>query len=299
MTAAASRANLGMIRAVTLTAPDLGAVERGYVEVFGYLPVARRRVTEAEAASWVAPAAAGRDMLVLRPASGAPTDLRFIAWEAPADHRQYATWGWNALEIIVQDPDTLADRIAASPDFTLTSPAHWIDTFPYLRACQAMGPAGEYLNLTRIAPPRPDLPVAASFVDRCFIVTLGAPSIDALIDFYGKQFGNETSEVRQVRLRMMNLNCDLDLETKHPLVTVRLAGRTKLELDESPPVTVARGRAEGGLPWGISLVSLDCADITPYLDKALGPILQVDGARRITLEGPGGERVELVEAGSD
>lgn len=290
-----ARSSLGMIRAVTLTAPDLDRVEQGYSRVFGYARIARRPVSEDEAQSWGAPAAAGRDMLVLRPASGSQTDLRFIQWTAPSDHRPFATWGWNALEIIVQDPDSLAERISESDVFTLTSAPHGIDTFPYLRACQAIGPAGEYINLTRIDPPRPDLPVAASFVDRCFIVTLGAEKIDALLAFYGGLFDNETSEVRQVRLRMMNLLCGLDEETKHPLATVRLAGQTKLELDQCPASAGPRGKADGGLPWGVGLVSLACADIAPYLDKAMGPVLQAEGTRSITLEGPGGERVELVE----
>lgn len=286
---------LGMIRAVTLTASNLNAVERGYSQVLGYRLVARRPVTSAEAKNWGATAAEGREMLVLRPASGAETELRFIQWEAPASHAPFATWGWNALEVIVQDPDTLAEQIERSDEFTLTSPPHGIDTFPYLRACQAIGPAGEYINFTRIDPPRPDLPIAQSFVDRCFIVTLGGPSIDALLDFYGRQFGNETSEVRQVRLRMMNLNCGLDEETKHPLATVRLSGRTKLELDQCPEAAEPRGSDDNGLPWGVCLVSLECSDLAPHMDKALGPLLEEAGQRRITLKGPGGERVELVE----
>lgn len=287
---------LGMIRAVTLTAGDLDRVEAGYRDVFGYRRIDRRPVSKAEADSWGAPAAAGRDMLIMLPESGAPTELRFIAWDMPADHRTFVTHGWNALEIIVQDPDALAERIERSDAFTLTSPPHGIDTFPYLRACQAIGPAGEYVNLTRIHPPRPDLPVAESFVDRCFIVTLGGPSIDDLLQFYAGGFGNEASEVRPVRLRMMNLNCGLDLETKHPLATIKLAERTKLELDECPDVAIPRTSDAGGLPWGVAMVSFDCGDMSAFRASALGPVRSTGGDERLAIAGPAGERIELIEA---
>lgn len=287
---------LGVIRAVTVTAENLDQVELGYRQVFDYSTVARRSVTGAEAQSWGAPAAEGRELLIMRPASGFPTELRFLQWDKPADHIPFVTWGWNALELIVQDPDALAERISKSGQFTLTTPAHGVDTFPYLRACQAIGPAGEHLNLTLINPPKDDLPIAESFVDRCFIVTLGGPSIEGLANFYSGRFDNEASPVRHVTLKLMNRYFGLPADTKHPLAVVRLASRTKLEIDECPEGCGPRPNEPGGIPWGIVSVTLECTDIAPFKNEALGPILDADGQRSLTITGTAGERIELFEA---
>ncbi|HPF27882.1 MAG TPA: hypothetical protein PK159_14955, partial [Steroidobacteraceae bacterium] len=60
------------IVAVTLTAPDLMAVEQAYARYLGYHTVERGVVSAELARGWDAPAVAGRSYLLMQPASGEP-----------------------------------------------------------------------------------------------------------------------------------------------------------------------------------------------------------------------------------
>lgn len=289
---------LGALRAVTSTAPDLDAVERAWTGVMGYSVVSRDPVTAETAAGWGAPAVAGRPMLVMRPASGEPTFLRFVEQAVPEGHRPLTTYGWGGIEIVVQDPDALAERLRGSDFETLLEP-HGVDKYPFLRAMQAQGPGGEMLNLTLIKPAQPGLPVAASFVGHCFIATLCVPDVVAARAFYAR-FGNFVAEPHDVRLSLVNHALDLPRETRHPLSSVSLLGDTKIELDELPQGSGARIVPPGGLPGGLAVVTLECADLgavpEPFIAAPAPSAAEpARGRRTATFRGPAGELIELVE----
>jgi hypothetical protein len=69
------------------------------------------------------------------------------------------TLGWNATEILVEDPVLLEPRLKDSP-FRLIGPPAPLDFNPAVVAMQALAPAGEHIELIE-APPA-TLPAFAS-----------------------------------------------------------------------------------------------------------------------------------------
>src|SRR5687768_8920957 len=123
--------SLNAIRGVTVTTPDLDAIERAYNQYLEYQTVERGVVDAETAAGWGAPAAQGAAILIMQPKSGAPTYLRFVQQETPAGYGMYKSYGWNAIEIIVQDPDAVHERLKTAPGFKIEGEPHGVDTYPY------------------------------------------------------------------------------------------------------------------------------------------------------------------------
>lgn len=275
---------LGVIRAVTLTAPDLAVVQTAWTRFMDYRVVSRGRLARSTAVGWDAPALTGRPYLILGPASGERTYLRFVEQPREAGGDAAATPGWRTVEITVQDTDALYARLKDSP-FVVARPPATIPTYSYLRAMQATGPAGEKLNLTCITEPRPDLAAAKSFVGRCFITVLGAPNLPAQLEYYRTTFGNAASPIRQL--------------PSLQLAVITLADGAKIEVDQLGPEARPGRRPPGGLPPGVALVTFDCARFGDLRHQFLAPPARnamepLRGSQTGTLRGPAGELIELL-----
>src|SRR5207244_113836 len=133
---------LGALRAVTITAPDLSVVEKAWTRFLGYKLVNRGRIGATAAASWDAPAIKGKPYVVLGPESGEPTYVRFVEQAVPKGFDGSHTLGWTTTEITVQNSEQLYEKLKGSP-FVVRRPPQEIPTYPYLRAMQAVGAAGE------------------------------------------------------------------------------------------------------------------------------------------------------------
>ena len=292
---------LGPIRAVTTTAADLDAVEAAYTRYFGYRTVARELVAEDTARGWGAPAVAGKPILVMMPGSGVETYLRFVEQPLPTGFRPMTTFGWNSTEIVVQDTDALQEQLKGSP-FDIQFPPRQLDGLADIRAMQGTGPAGEILYLTWIQKPIPghDLPVAKTFVDKCFITVLGGPDMEAMRGFYRDVFGNVPGPVAEPRIHILSAAFGLSRESRHKLATVPLGGQTLIEIDEYPAAATERPRPDGGLPAGMAIVTFEHADIGRVAGRCLAPpaasdLLPGRGQLTATLVGAAGELIELVE----
>jgi hypothetical protein len=277
---------LGTLRAVTITAANLDVVEAAWAKFMGYRVVSRGRLPQATAAGWGAPALSGKAYIILGPESGEPTYLRFVEQPMPEGYDPAHTLGWSTTEITVQNTDQLYERLKNSP-FKVARPPSQIPTYPYLKAMQAIGPAGERLNLTWITEPRPDLAVAKSFVGRCFIAVQGAPDLPASLDFFHDTFGNVPSAIRKL--------------PSIELAVVPLQDGTKIEVDHYGPTARQRERPAGGLPPGLAVVTFECSRFGDLRKRfiarptlcAIEPHL---GRSTATLQGPAGELIELVDA---
>jgi catechol 2,3-dioxygenase-like lactoylglutathione lyase family enzyme len=290
---------LGKIRAVTTTAPDLKAIEAAYTEYLGYRVVARGRITEATAKGWGAPAVAGAGFLVMMPASGAEVYLRFVEQAPVPGFRPATSFGWNATEILVQDVEALAKRLRDSP-FKIVGEPHPLDNLPDIHAMQVTGPAGELLYLTWKKPVTPDIPLARSFVDYCFIAVLGGPDMEAMRGFYRSTFGNDSTPPRAFHINVITDAGNLPPDTTYPLSLVPLQADSKLELDQYPPSARPRARPAGLLPPGMSIVTFEHGKLGAPFPTAVGPITPASvppfpDHRTLTVTGAAGELIELVE----
>ena len=179
-------------------------------------------------------------MVVLGPASGEPTYLRFVEQAMPEGYSPVGTFGWGVTEITVENSDKLYERLKDSA-FKVTHPPSYVPTYSYLKAMQAEGPAGERLNLTWITERRPDLAVAKSFVGRCFIVVQERPRPAGVADrFYKEVFGNDASPIRNLPTIQLSV--------------VKLDDGSKIEIDQYPASAKPAMRPPGGLPAGVALV---------------------------------------------
>jgi catechol 2,3-dioxygenase-like lactoylglutathione lyase family enzyme len=293
----------GRIMGGIVTVPDLDAACGDYHGRLGLDLIERGPVSPDLAASWGAPGAAGAQMAVLRPSSGAHCFLRIIEQPLPPDFRATRSFGWNAYEITVQNVFDWPDRLAGS-GFDIVGPPKEIAGLPYFVAMQMLGRGREmiYLNEVRCDTPTSDLPKAASPADHIFIVILGVPDREAALDWYRDRLGLEVGGTYTIEYTMINKAFDLPHGTPS-IISMLQAGRLPIvEVDGYPMAAMPRAVDSGRLPPGNALVTLavnrlphDLPYITPHVVRD-GPLY--GGRRTATVRGPAGELLELVEVAS-
>lgn len=294
---------LGRISAVTITTPDLPAAVAAYQRYLGYRVVDDGALARDVARGWGRPQLAGQRCALMEPESGAETYLRFVQGPAYAGYEPLACVGWNAAEIIVQDVDALAERLAGSPFRTIGPPAD-LSFSDKIRAMQVVGPAREVLYLTQIKGQLAafDTPVAASDVDRVFIVILGGANLDALQDYYHRQFGTARAPVMPSVVSVISARYGLPRDYKHPIAALQVRGQCYIEADQMPAQVAPRPCDPGQLPPGIAMVTFEVERLPVDLPSALGPAVAVrglpyDGRPVRTCVGATGELIELIESG--
>ena len=291
---------------LTFSAPDLARVEEAYSTSLQYEVVERGRVDGGLAAAWDAPKMRGREFILMQPASKAPYFLRFVQSETIEGYVPMQTFGWNAAELLVKDPDELARRFRAQDSiFRIVGEPRPLSATSPIHAMQVVGPANEVLYLTRIPPPEPgqEGPVRGSapvFVDRPFIVILSGPDIDRLRDFWRTTFDVRVSDPMMARMTVLNKAMGLDIETTHPLAMARLTPEFSIELDEYPPEAGKRPQREGELPQAMAIVSIEVGDLDDYTEHFIAEPIEVhdfpyEGRRIAFIRGSSDELIEVIE----
>lgn len=280
------------IAMVSHCVPELEPVVAAWEQFLGYAVVARGVLGPAVCSAWNTPAAVGQRYAVLAPASGQPSHIRFIETADPGGYGPPMTFGWNATELLVTDPDALANKLRGSPFSVLGGPG---DLYPRPRAPRAMqvaGPSGELIYFTRILPggSRYGLKGARSEVDRVFIVTVGGRSSDEMHEFYGGTLGHRIMDRMPFINTILADGCGVSPSTVFPTSIARIPGRSFLvEMDQYPPTVGPRPRRAGHLPRGMAMVSFIVGD----LDKL--PVATRTAPRAIDGGGYGGRRVGVIE----
>lgn len=294
---------LSAIVAVTLLVPDVDAVARAYDRALEYRTVERGELSLPAARLWGAEQLAGREYRILQPSSLEPVYLRLVetAAEPPPAMK---TIGWNATEILVEDPKALAPRLeAAGSAFRVIGPPAPLEMNPAVVAMQALGPADELLYFTHIPPGRSrfNLGSATSFVDRVFIVVLGVDDLRRTLDYYSVTFGVEVTEPVATRVDVLAAAWGLPAGHSFEIGIARLAERFLIEVDAYPEGTARRLAKPGELPPGMAMVSFEVPSLDRYASLLLTPPaapqgLPYAGRRAGVLRGPNGEYIELIEA---
>ncbi len=290
---------------VTQVVPDLDPVVAAWQRWLGFRLVAAAPVAADLAAAWGTPAMAGRPSVLLAPASGTDSWLRFVAGDGPSGHGPPLTCGWSATELLVQDVDGLAASFRGTPFRIVGGPA---DLFPRPRAPRAMqvrGPAGELVYFTRLYPngSRYGLKPAQSPVDRPFIITVAGRSLPALEAFWGDTLGLRILDRMPFINPILADACGVSPATIFPTTIVRIPGRSfVVELDGCPPGTPDRPVPAGQLPPGMAMVAFHVASLDAVPVPFRAPPRAVAGpgygGRRVAVTvGPAGEWLELIETG--
>ncbi len=296
-----TRAMLQTISMVTMTAEDVSAVAAAYEQWLGYRIVQSGTVSAELAQLWQTPNVAGRAQCLLQPASGEPVYLRFVEAPPVTGYAPLLTYGWNAVELLAEDPDALAQHLADSPFKIIGEPRN-LTFSEHIRAMQAIGPAGELLYFTRITPgmTRFKLGHAHSFVDRPFIIINGGADIDVLRAFYAEQLKLKVSPTSAGRIAVLSRAYGMDDETPQTLSLAALPDRFGVELDQYPAAAVVRPQVEGELPPGIASVSFTLASLDEVKLPWRHAPQAIDewpyaGRRAAVTVGLAGEWIELIE----
>lgn len=241
----------------TIVVPDLDAAIAAYREWLGYQPSPVVAFDAAEAEAWKAPQAAGARTSTLTPESGEARFLRLVEGRPDPAFRPMGALGWNAVEIIVQDVEALAVKLArpGSPFAVIGAPAVLdFDFTDKIKAMQVSGPGGEVLYLTEVAEPVPgfDLPEAKSFVGQPFIMVMGSRDIDAAARPYVER-GRTLSPIFEARIDVLSDAHGIDRMRRHQLATVAFDEASLIEIDIFPPTAIDRPLSSLGLPSGIAI----------------------------------------------
>ncbi|MEE4184172.1 MAG: hypothetical protein V2J12_00245 [Gammaproteobacteria bacterium] len=291
------------IAIVTHCVTDLELEIRTWERLLNYRLCERGQLSDALCTVWGTPAEQGREYALLQPASGAPVYMRFIATGDRPGYWPPVTWGWNATEILVQDPDQLTRDLEGTAIRRFGGPADLYTAPKAPRAMQALGPSGAMLYFTRLLPggSRYGLHGAKSYVDRVFNVVLGGPSLDELRAFYKDTMRLRVGEPMPFTMTLAAQACDAPADTLFPICVAPLRARHSiLELDEYPQNATPRPRAADALPGGMSMVSFNTgllADVPVSLRAAPAAVAEFpyNGRRAAVIVGPAQEWLELIE----
>lgn len=293
--------SLGPISCITIAAPDLDAVESCYTHFLDYRVAGRGRIGSELASLWGCDErVADSPYLLLGPEAGDNCVFRFVESEVDENHVPFATHGWNAAEIMVQNVDQIAERLAGSPFRIVGTPANLSFTDD-IRAMQILGPGNELLYLTEFKKQLPgfDTPVARCSVDLVFIVILGGPSMNDLQDYYAEHFGVPGAPPVESRVKGMSAAFGNSPEHKYPIAALPLTGQALIEVDEMPPEAKPRTMADGRLPSGIAMVSFVGHGIAAQdgIEIRRDEAPYRDAACVSCRHGVAGELIEVIHAG--
>jgi len=100
---------------VTMLVTNLSTTEQAYDDYLGYDTVVKGNVNENLASIWDAENMINHPYIIMQPESGEDVYLRFIEDKEQTNYKPVGTHGWNSTEILVEDPDKLADELENSP----------------------------------------------------------------------------------------------------------------------------------------------------------------------------------------
>jgi len=294
--------SIGPISCVTIAAPELQHMIDSYRLFLGYQLVDHGRLSDELARLWGLPNLTGRRYALMLPEGEGQTLLRFIESKPASDYVPFKHMGWNAAEIMVQDTDQAAARLAGSP-FRIIGPPANLSISDKIRAAQALGPCSEALYLTSFSEKLPqfDTPEAKHFIDRVFIVILGGPSVQDVNAFYATHFGVAEAAVVPCVISVLSNAHGIPPDTRHDLAALPLQGQSYIEVDRMPEGTLPREARQGELPPAISMVSFGVTQLPTSIDwiappRAL-PQAPYHGRKAGLCRGVAGELIEVIETG--
>ena len=221
---------------VTMLVTNLSTTEQAYDDYLGYDTVVKGNVNENLASIWDAKDMINHPYIIMQPESGEEVYLRFIEDKEQTNYKPVGTHGWNSTEILVEDPDKLADELDNSPFEIIGMPYDLYPTENAPRAMQVLGPSDEMIYLTRIIPDGSgfNLGSAKSYVDRVFIMVVGGPSMEDLQNYYRDTFDMPVTEASDWTIGVISRLNNLPEDTVYPLAIAEFEKDFLIELDEYP-----------------------------------------------------------------
>lgn len=291
-----------LLRAATLTVADLDRSTGLYETYFDHKVIDSGTIDADLAESWGTPKTAGCRYVVMEPNSGTDIYLRLVEQPPVEGFKALRSYGWNAIEICVQDVLAANARMEDSP-FEIIGPPREIDGLPAIHPMQVKGPDEEIVYLTQIKDDLPafDLPRAATLIDKLFILVLGCSDLPASLKWMEKHVGLTIGrEKMEIVYTMLAKAYGTDMDELHTIATMIHQKDVFLELDQYPDAAIVRPHHDGMLVPGCSIGTLWVPDfdalpgpwITPPTVRQ-GPVYK--GKRVATMHDLDGALIEIVE----
>jgi len=296
--------NITRIKIATVVTKDLKSTKRLYSDWLTYEVVEEGTISDDIANSWGTPNMADKPYALLQPESGDDVYLRIIQGAVPENYKAMTTYGWNAIELIVENPDAVYSKLIKSPFVHIGGPENLGAGLSSIRAVQFKGPSEEVFYFTTDTGDRTKstLLTPRAPIDRPFIMVVAGPDARAMTDFYTSTFNAVEALFIESPIDLIATAQNLPKGHKFQLGLVRLgAFSNAIEIDGYSKTAKLRSKTEGELPPGVSITSFTVNNlnlIDPNLFIA-APIrysgLGYEGNRTATLIGLAGELIELIE----
>jgi hypothetical protein len=287
------------IKMATVAASDVAQIEKLYNEWLDYKTIEKGKISEAMANSWGTPKMAGRPFVTMNSKGSPDVYILAVQIDAVKDYKAMTTHGWNAIEILVEDPDKVYERLSKSPFVHVGGPKNLNPPYATIRATQFKGPAEEILYFTAEQGDltKSPLPAAKSFIDRPFIMVLAGADADSMVKFYMENFLLRGGPPNPTTIDIIAKAQGLPADQKFMLGLVRMAEKgNNIEVDGYPPSAKARPRTDGQLPPGVAMTSFNVNSLDGLKVKFIQPPAKLYGPKRsATFIGPAGELTELIE----
>ncbi len=246
-----------LIRCATVSVADLDRARDNYCQWLGYQAVEAGVLDSALAESWNAPESGGARYAVLQPGSGRKVYLRLIENPPHPDYKALRTYGWNAIEVCVQDVLRVAQRMADSP-YQIIGPPKQIEGVSAIFPMQVQAPDGEIVYLTEIRDNLPDfdLPRAKTLIDCLFILVMGCSDLPASLDWIEQHIKLDIGRREMAIVYTMIAKAyNLPEQDLHVIATMVHGRDVFVELDQYPDAATPRPQHAGHLLPGIALGS--------------------------------------------
>ena len=281
----------------TVSVVNIEEAERLYNKWLNYDAVERGNIPTELALSWGAEKTSGQPYVVMQPESGEDVYIRLIKINKPPKYNANTTWGWNAIEIICENPDELNKHFEKSPFKIIGEPAA-LKNYPSIRAMQVQGKEEDVIYFTTETGSykKSPLPKPKSKIGRIFIMVVAGPDIFKLQDWYSEKFNLQKKKINNSPIALINRAQGIPLDSERPLTTLSLFEHGNLiELDGYGNNTGPRMHNIGELPPGISITSITVKNLDELELKYISSPINSYGSRSATVLGPAGELLELIE----
>jgi catechol 2,3-dioxygenase-like lactoylglutathione lyase family enzyme len=294
---------LDRIRCATVAVTDVDAVVALYSKWLGYKQVEQGKIDEAQTISWGTPAMEGRTSVLLQPASKEDVYLRVIAIDAVPNFRPLSSWGWGAIEILVEDPSKIHKKLTDSA-FLIIGKPRFLDGFPTIQAMQMRGIANEVIYLTADTGPRATslLAEAGAPVGRPFIMVIAGHDPVAMQNWYAKNFRMAKNPINKTRIDVLQHAQGTPEDYQYSMGFMAMSQASNfIELDGYPAGFGPRPRHHGQLPPGVAMASVEVQSLDKIKVPFMAPPAKLkgklyNGKRSAMIVGPSGELLELIEA---
>ncbi|MCP4000030.1 MAG: hypothetical protein GY727_03880 [Gammaproteobacteria bacterium] len=287
---------------ITITVTNLTQVETAWKDHFSYQVKDQGTISSEMSAYLSASETEGQDYIIMQPKNDAPVYVRFIEDETVYDYTPMTSYGWNATELLVSNPDTLASGMDTEDSLfkVVGAPKDLWPAPNAPRAMQVIGPGGELLYLTRNQQAAGALGLDESMplAERPFIMVLGGPSMSELTEFYGGTLELLVDPPSFFKISMISKANNLDPETTYPLSIAYAAPGYLIEMDELPEITGPRVVAKGHLPPGVAIVGFNSDGINEEVEWVSElqkrEEFPYNGRTAGIFRGPAGELIEVI-----